>query len=138
LYLPNGDISADESLTHWKGHLSSNSAYLWKHWNLESRLTSCVMLSLGTSGPFTYMQAMKQNFTPPWSQPTSTKQQSLFWNWCSLYWNGQTVWTDNFYNSFCVTKMLKTVHKTDHVSKLKLNQKNVSKKVKETELKKVK
>jgi hypothetical protein len=43
---------------------------------------------------------------------------------------------DNFYNSPYVAKLLKTVHKTDCVSALKLNQQKCSKKMKETELEK--
>jgi hypothetical protein len=49
---------------------------------------------------------------------------------------GQTVWMANFYNSSCLTIMLKTVHKTDYASTLKLNQKNVPKSVTDTKLEK--
>jgi hypothetical protein len=47
-----------------------------------------------------------------------------------------SVWMDNFYNSSCVSRTLKTVHKTDCVGTLKLNQKNDPKEVKDTKLKK--
>jgi hypothetical protein len=43
---------------------------------------------------------------------------------------------DNFYSSPCLAKILKTVHKTDCVGTLKLNRKNVPKKVKDTKLRK--
>jgi hypothetical protein len=49
---------------------------------------------------------------------------------------GQTVWMDNFYNSPCLAKILKIVNKTDCVDALKLNQKNVPKKVEDMKLKK--
>jgi phage gp46-like protein len=48
---------------------------------------------------------------------------------------GRTVWMDNFYNSPCLAKILKIVHKTDCVGTLKLNRKNVPKNVKDTKLK---
>jgi hypothetical protein len=105
------------------------TTFLWRHPHLESRLMSCVTLSLDTCGPFFYMQARAQNSTPPRSQSTLTKQPVIVLKLVEpLLKQGQTVWMDNFYNSPCLAKILKTVHKTDRVSKLKLNRKNVKKK----------
>jgi hypothetical protein len=49
---------------------------------------------------------------------------------------GQTVWMDNYYNSPHLARSLKTTYQTDCAGALKLNRKNVTKKVKDTKLKK--
>jgi hypothetical protein len=48
---------------------------------------------------------------------------------------GLTVWLDNFYDSSSPDKTQKIIHKTDCVGTLKLTQKNIPIKVKNTKLK---
>jgi hypothetical protein len=48
-----------------------------------------------------------------------------------LLCHGHTLWKDNFYNSPELARQLKIQHSTDCVGTLKLNRKNVPKKVKE-------
>jgi hypothetical protein len=52
-----------------------------------------------------------------------------------LLQQGQAVWIDNFYNLPSLAKTLNIIHKINCVGTLKLTQKNVPMKVKNTELK---
>ena len=53
-----------------------------------------------------------------------------------LLGRGYTLWLDNYYNSPTLAREQKTVHDTDCVGTLRINRKNVPKKVKEKKLKK--
>jgi hypothetical protein len=78
LYLPNQDISTDQSLTLWIGCLSFKQYFTLRASKFGISTSSTVTLSLGTSGLFLHMQAQTtqrtQNSTPPWSQLTLIKQ----------------------------------------------------------------
>jgi hypothetical protein len=71
-------------MNHWrfgKAVCHSNSTFLSRHPNLESKHTSCVTPPQGIYGPSLYIQARIQNLTHPWSQLTPVNQKPLSWNW---------------------------------------------------------
>jgi hypothetical protein len=53
LYLPNQENSTDESQMLWKGFQTVHPTQGTP--NMELKFTSCVMLPLGTCGPFLYI-----------------------------------------------------------------------------------
>lgn len=136
LYLPGQNISVNESLTLWKGHLSfrqylhpksakfgiktyelceSSSGYLWSLLVYTGKGTS-FQSSLITS-EMNKSAAIVLHLVEP------------------LLGNGHTLWLDNFFNSPFLARLLK--HKgTDCVGTLKINRKGVPRAVKDAKLKK--
>jgi hypothetical protein len=136
LYLPNRDISIDESLL-WKGRLSFKQYLPLKASKCGIKTYDLCDAITGYLWSFLVYAGKGTEFDSPLITADTNKTTAIVLKLVEpLLKQGRTVWMDNFYNSPCLAKILKTVHKTDCVGTLKLNRKNVPKKVKDTKLKK--
>jgi hypothetical protein len=136
LYLPQQDISADESLILWKGRLSfkhylplkssqfeiktfelceSNSGYLWSF--------------LVYSGKDTILESFLISKDTPKATAIVLKLSE------PLLHKGYTLWMDNYYNSPALAKFLKSCN-TDCVETVRVNRKVMPKKLQESKLQK--
>jgi hypothetical protein len=124
LYLPNQDISIDESLTLWNGCLSFNALKIGiKTYEPCDAITGYLWSFLVYAGKDTKLDS------PLITADTNKTTVD------PLLKQGWTVWMDNFYNSPCLAKALKnTQGRLCRYTKIEL--KNFSKKVKDTKLNK--
>jgi hypothetical protein len=113
LYLPNKDISIDESLTLWKGHLSFNqylpltvSKFGIKTYKLCDSTTGYLWSFLVYTGKDTKIDS------PLITADTSKTTVIVLKLVEPLLKQGQTVWMDNFYNSPSVARTLKITKNT--------------------------
>jgi hypothetical protein len=137
LYLPNRDISIDESLTLWKGRLSFKEYLLLKASKFGIKTYDLCDAITGYLWSFLVYAGKGTEFDSLLITADTNKTTAIVLKLAEPHLKqGRTVWMDNFYNSPCLAKILKIVHKTDCVGTLKLNRKNVPKKVKDTKLKK--
>jgi hypothetical protein len=139
LYLPNKDISIDESLMLWKGHLSLKqylplkaSTFGIKTYQLCDSTTGYLWSNL------VYTGKDKKLDSPLITADTSKTTATVLKLVEPLLKQGRTVWMNNFYNSPSLARMMKIKHNTDCFGTLKLNCKDVPAKAKNTKLKKVK
>jgi hypothetical protein len=106
----------------------SNSNSLSKHQNFELKIISYVMLPLGVWS-FLVCAGKDTKFDPPLISADTNKTRATVLKLVQhLLKQGQTVWMDNLYNSSCLAKTIKTVHKTGCLNRLILNKKNVPRK----------
>jgi hypothetical protein len=131
LYLPNKEISIDESLMLWKGHLSFKaSKFGMKTYELCDCTTGYLWSFLVYTGKDTKVDS--HLITADTSKTTAIVLKLVE----PLLKRGRTVWMDYFYNSPSLARTLKITHNTDCVGTLKLNRKDVPPKVKNSKLKK--
>jgi hypothetical protein len=137
LYLPNKDISIDESLTLWKGRLSFKQYLPLKASKFGIKTYELCDSTTGYLWSFLVYTGKDTKLDSPLITADTPKTTAIVLKLIEpLLKQGRTVWMDNFYNSPSLARMLKVTYNTDCVGTLRLNRKDVPQKVKNTKLKK--
>jgi hypothetical protein len=136
LYLPNQDISIDESLTLWKGRLAFKQYLPLKAAKFGVKTYELCESTTGYLWSFLVYIGKDTQLDSPLITADTNKTSAIVLKLVEpLLKQGRTVWMDKFYNSPSLARLLKITHKTDCVGTLKLSRKNVPPKVKDTKLK---
>jgi hypothetical protein len=137
LYLPNQDISIDESLALWKGRLSFKQYIPLKASKFGIKTYELCDAPTGYLWSFLVYTSKDTKLDSPLITADTNKTTAIVLKLVEpLLSQGQTVWMDNFYNSPSLAKTLKITHKTDCVGTLRLDRQNAPIQVKNTKLKK--
>jgi hypothetical protein len=137
LYLPNKDISIDESPTLWKGHLSFKQYLPLKAAKFGIKTYELCDSTTGYLWSFIIYRGKDTKLDSPLITADTNKTTAIVLRLVEpLLKHGRTVWMDNFYNSPSLARTLKITHNTDCVGTLKLNCKDVPPKVMNTKFKK--
>jgi hypothetical protein len=135
--LPNRDILIDESLALWKGCLSFKQYLTVKASKFGIKTSELCDTSTGYLWSFLVYAGKDTELDSPLITADTNKITAIVLKLVEpLLKQGRTVWMGNFYISPCLATILKTVHESHCIGTLKLNQKNVPKKVKDTKRKK--
>jgi hypothetical protein len=119
LYIPNQDISIDESLTLWKGRLSFKQYLPLKASKFGIKTCELCDAITGYLWSFLVCAGKGTEFNSSLITADTNKTTTIVLKLVEpLLKQDQTVWMDNFYNSSCLAKILKIVHKTDCVGTL--------------------
>jgi hypothetical protein len=133
LYLPNQDISIDESLTLWKGRLSFKQYLPRKASKFGIKTYELCDFTMGYLWSFLIYTGKDIELDSPLTTADTSKTTAIILKLIeSLQKQGRTVWMDNLCNSPSLAKMVNIAHKTDCVGTLNLNSKNVPPEVKNT------
>jgi hypothetical protein len=136
LYLPNPDISINESLTLWKG-LSFKQYMPLKASKFVIKTYELCDATTGYLWSFLVYRGKETKLDSSLITADTSKTSAIVLKLVKpLLKQGWTVWIDNFYNSPALARALKMTYKTDCVGTLKLNRKDVPPKVKNAKLKK--
>ncbi|PNF32813.1 hypothetical protein B7P43_G04498 [Cryptotermes secundus] len=135
LCLPNQDISVDESMKLWKGHLSFKQYLPLKAAKFGIKTYELCDSTTGYLWSFIIYTGKDTEFDSPLITADTKKTSAIVLKLVEPLLN-EGLWMNNFYNSPTLARLLKITHKIDCVGTLKLNRKNVPPKVKNTKLKK--
>jgi hypothetical protein len=135
LFLPGQNISVDESLTLWKGHLSFKQYLPLKAAKFGIKTYELCESSSGYLWSFVVYTFKDTCFQSSLLTQEMNKTTAIVLHVMEpLLEKGHTVWLDNFYNSPALARLLK--HKgADCVGTLKINRKGVPKAIKDAKLK---
>jgi len=136
LYLPQQNISVDESLTLWKGRLSfkqyipmKSSQFGIKTFELCESHSGYLWSFIVYTGKDTILES------PLISRDTPKGTAIVLKLTEPLLHKGYTLWMDNYYNSPPLAKFLKSCN-TDCVGTIRINRKGMPKKLQESKLQK--
>jgi hypothetical protein len=136
LYLPNQNITIDESLTLWKGRLSFRQYIPLKAAKFGIKTYELCESSSGYVWSFLVYTGKDMDLTTKVVTTAASKTAAIVVKLVEdLLGRGHTVWMDNFYNSPDLARFLKS-KQTDCVGTLRDNRKNVPPAVKNMKLNK--